>query len=161
MLCGLADLGKVELVDLVVEQVVDGISECAFKSRGRRQSGSERNVSGEDSVKALYLSATLHGFPAHTEDVAGPLLLRLVLLVESELDIFIIVKRESLYFLRSVQLDLSHDSAINGSRENVTTVVVSVFTDKIDAASRSEHFAFSAEESLEFLSDSCFHFHIM
>lgn len=34
MLGGLTDLGKVKLVDLVVEQVVDGVGESALKGSG-------------------------------------------------------------------------------------------------------------------------------
>ena len=161
MLCGLADLGQVKLVDLVVEQVVDGVGESALKGSGRRQTRSQRNVSREHGVKTLDLTAALHSLTADTKDVACPLLLRLILFLQAKFNIFIIVNRESLDFPCAIDFDLGHDATVDRARENISSIVVSVLTDEVDTTRRGENFAFRAEESAEFLSDSGFHFHIM
>ena len=84
MLGALAYLGKFEKIYVISEQVVDSKGEAALESGRRRQTGAERNISCKHCIEALNLASTLDGFAADAEDIAAPLLLRLVLLVEAE-----------------------------------------------------------------------------
>ena len=63
--------------------------------------------------------------------------------------------------LRSpVHLDFCQETLVDGSGEHITTVVVSVFADQVDAAGRSKELAISTEKHAEFLRNSVFHIHV-
>ena len=85
MLCGLADLGELELVDAVGVQFVDGKGEGALEGGRRGEAGTERYVAGEDRVEAGDFAAALGRLAANSEYVAGPGLLRFVLFLQAEL----------------------------------------------------------------------------
>ena len=157
MLGALAYLGEFELVDSVVEEFVEGECEGAFQGCGGAEACAEGNVTCEDGVESFHLAAALDGFPADAEDVAGPLLVRLVLFLEAELHVFVIVEREGAHLGRAVDLHFRHDTAVDGAGEHVTAVVVGVLTDQVDPAGRCEHRPFGTEQSLEFFLDLRLH----
>ena len=159
MFRALADLSQLELVDVVPEQLVDSESERALKRGGRRKAGAKGNISGENAVETLDFATSFDGLPADTEDVTSPLLFRLVLFFEAKLGTLVIVNRESPDFVCPVGLDLCHYTAINCSREHITTVVVGVLTDKIDSSGRGKNLTLGLVQGLEFFPDSGFHVH--
>ena len=153
----LAYLCKFELVYTVLVDVLDGKCKCALKSRRRRQSGSEGNVSRKHGVESGHLAALLDGLAADSEDVAGPGLGRLVLLIEAELHLFVIVKGESSHPVGPVDFDFRYDAAVDGSGEDISSVVVGVLTDKVDTAGGSVLDTAFTEKVFEFLVDSGSH----
>ena len=134
MFCALADAGKLEFVNSVVENLVECKCECALKCSGRRHSCSERNVTGENCVESLDLSASLDGLSANSEHISCPTLNRCVLLPESEFAVLVEIKCESLHLVGAVEPDFRHNSLVNGAREHESSVVVGVFTDEIDTS---------------------------
>ena len=59
----------------------------------------------------------------------------------------------------TVELDLGHDTLVNGPGEDIASVVVRVFTDEVDPARRGVHRAALAESREEFLVDFGLHVH--
>ena len=136
VLGGLADLGELELVDSVLEDIIERKGIGALQRRGGRKTRAEGNVTGKDGVEALYLAAALDGLAADAEDVAGPSLGRLVLFFEAEFDILVIIERIGLHLIAAVGLDGCDDALVDGAGEYVPAVVIGMFTDQIDAAGR-------------------------
>ena len=159
VLGGLADLGELELVDTVTVQLVDGKGKSALKGGRRGEARAERDVAGEDRVEAGDLAAALGRLAAYAENIAGPSLLGFVFLLESKLYELVIVEGIRLDLVRPVERYLRHDAFVNGSGEYISSVIVSMFTDKIDASCRCEHFSVAPVKGAEFLLDSLFHCH--
>ena len=142
MLRSLADLCEIKLVDPIVEQIVDSESEGTFKRCGGGKSCSERDVSCEDYVEPFYLAASFNSFAANAKDIASPLLLGNILLLEAKFDKLIIIDGESVDFLHAVWLDCGNDSAVDCSGEYISSVIVCMFAYQIDSARRSIKVAF-------------------
>ena len=159
VLGALADLGEFELVDgPAVEQVIDGESEGALKGGRRREACAERHVAGKNGIEAFNLAATLDGFAAHAEDVASPESFRLVRLFKSEFGIFVEVQGVSPDLIGSVRLDFSHYALVDGSREDVASVVVGVLADEVDTSGGSIDRCALPEERDKFFVNSVLHF---
>ena len=158
VLRALAYLGQLEFLYLVVvEQIVDGEGEGALQGSRRTEAGAKGNVSGEDGVEAFHLAAALDGFTAYAKHVAGPGFLGFVLFLEAELRHLVKVKGVNLHLVRSVGLDGGHDAEVDGPGEHVTTVVVRVLANQVDAAGRCIKNTFLSKEGFEFFLDFGFH----
>ena len=157
MLCALAYLGELELVDAVAEEFVDGESEGALEGCRGRKAGAERDVTCEHGVEAFHLATPLEGLAAHSEDISCPGLDGGILLFETEFHKLVIVKGIGTDFLLSVEPYLCEDSAVDGAGEHIAAVVVGVFADEVDAAGRCEEAAVSAVKCPEFFLDLGFH----
>ena len=59
----------------------------------------------------------------------------------------------------SIQLDFCDNTLVNGTREYISSVVVSMFSDKIDSTGRCEHLSVSTIQDFELVLNSGFHFH--
>ena len=59
----------------------------------------------------------------------------------------------------SVEFDFNDDALVDGAREHITSIVVSVLSDEVDSSGRCEHIAVRTIEEFEFLLNSGFHFH--
>ena len=157
---GLADLGQLELVDTVVEQVVQGKSESAFQGCRRGEAGAQRDVTRENRAETMHLATALDHLPAHPEQIAGPALVGLVFLVQAKFAILVMMHRICLDLLRSVHHDFRHNTLIDGSREHIATIVVRVLANQIHASGRCENGTVLSEQGPEFFLDFFFHFHI-
>ena len=154
----LAYAGELEFVDSVsVEEVVEGESEAAFEGCRRAKASPEGYISGENGVEAFYDASTFDSFAADTEYVSSPLLFRSVFFVESKFGVVVDVDREYAHFFGVVGADSRHDNFIDSTGENVTAVVVGVFTDKVDTTGRSVKDAFATEMIFELALDFFFH----
>ena len=158
VLGALADLCQLELVDFVfIEQVVEGKGKARLQRCGRRKAGAQRHIAGKYRIKALYRATALDGLAANAEDIACPLLLRCVLLVEAELTVGVHVHTENTHLVGAVDVDCSHDILIDSPREHKATVIVGVFTNQVNAASRCIYHAIGAKALLELLFNFLFH----
>ena len=156
----LADPGQFELVDAVAENLVQGKGVGALEGRAGTEAGAQGDISGKHGIEAFHLSAPLDHLAANAEDIAGPGLFGLVLLVQAELHELVLVQGEGLHLRGPIDLDGGHDAAVDGAGEDISPVVVRVFADEVDPAGGSVQIAFFAEENLEFLLDSFFHMDI-
>ena len=150
VLGALAYLGKFKEVNPVAKKVVERKGEAALECGRRRQTCSKRHIPCKNCIKALNLSAALDGLAAHAEDVAAPLLLRLILLVEPEAAGGIVIQGIEIDPGTAVRLDLGNYALVYGSRENVSPVVVCMLTDKVDSSCGSELNATLSVEGNEF-----------
>ena len=157
MFGALADLCKLELVDAIPENVVQGKSVGALEGRAGTQAGAEGDVAREHGVESLHLAAALDRFAAHAENVARPLLFGLVRLFETEFHVLVIIKGIRPDLLGAVHLDLGHDPAVDGTREHIAAVIVGMLADEVDAAGGSIKVSSFPEQGLELFLDSFFH----
>ena len=157
VLRGLAYLGKLEQVEAVAENIVQGEGEGAFESRGGGKARSQRNVSAEYGAEAFDLAAPLEHLPAHAEYVFGPLLRGRILFVQAEFCILVEVYGEHFYLVCSVGGDSGHYALVNGAWKHVSAVVVCMFTYQVYTAGGRIHVAVLAEQHLEFLLNLLFH----
>ena len=157
VLGALADSRELELVDTIVKNVVQGEGEGALEGGAGTQAGAQGHVAREHGVEALHLAAALDGLAADAENVARPLLLGLVLLLEAELHVFVVIEGVGPHFRGAVDLDRGHDAAIDGAREDVAAVIIRMFADQVDASRGGIYVTFGAEQGLEFFLDFGFH----
>ena len=157
MLGALADLGEFELVDAVVEEFVQSEGEGALEGCRRAEAGAEGDISRKYGVEALYLTAALDRLAADAEDVAGPLLLGCILLVEPELGLGVVVEAVGAYLAGAVEFDLGNYAFVDGAGEYVAAVIVGVFAYEVDTACGGELGAAFSEEGDELLVDLGFH----
>ena len=157
MLRALTDLGQLELVDPVGIELIDRERERALKGCGRRKAGAQRHIAGKDRVESGHLAAALDRLPADAEDIAGPLLRRLILFVQAELRVLIVVQREGTDLIGAVEADFRHNALVNGTRENIATVIIGMLTDQVDATRGSKESSLAAEALLEFCCNFFFH----
>ena len=157
VLCALTDARKLELVDSEVKEIIEGISESAFKSCRRRHSCSERNVTGKNSVESGNLSASLDDLAAYSEDIACPALMWSILLIKSEFAILIKVESKSMHLISAVKLDLGNHSLVDSTWEYESSIVISMFSDKVYASCGCKELTLGIEKGLEFFRNSCLH----
>ena len=154
----LTDLGEFKLVDLVViEQVVQGKGKTRLQCCRRRQSCAQGHIAGKHGIKALHCATTLDGLAAHTEDVACPLLLRSILLIETELTVSVHVHTVNAHLGSAVDIDCSHDVLVNGSGEHKSAIIVGVFADEVNTTGRCIDDAIGTETLLELRLNLFFH----
>ena len=157
MLCALAYLGKFELVDIVVEQFVEGEGEAALEGGRRRKACTQRNVACEHGVEALHGAAALDGFAADAKDVAGPLLFGLVFLAKAEDGLVFVVQAVHVDSVLAVGFDFRDYAFVDGAGEHVAAVVVGVLADEVDAPCGCEYSAAFSEKFDKFGMDFLLH----
>ena len=158
MLSALADLSQFEFVDLVVvEQVVEGKGKARLQGCRRRKARAQRYIAGKYRVKALYRAATLNRLAANAKDIACPLLLRCVFLIEAELAVGVHVHTVNTHLIGAVDVDCSHDVLIDSTREHKTAVIVGVLTNQVNTSRRCIYHAIGAKALLELFFNLLFH----
>ena len=137
VLRGLAYLCQLELVDLVfAEQIVQCIGIRTFQCSGRRHSRTQGYVTGKSRIESLYFHTPLNHFAAYAEDVSCPACAGSIFLVQTELDVVFQVDGVSFHCVGAVGLYFCNHAFVDCSGEYKTTVVVSMFTDEVDATRR-------------------------
>ena len=157
VLGALSDLRQFKLVDVVAERIVQGKGEAALEGGGRRKTRAEGNVTRKNGIESLHGTAALDRLAAHAEDVAGPRLCGLVLLVQAKDGFLVVIEGESAHLVRSIEFERRHNTFVDGAGEHIAAVIVGMFADKVDTARRCIQRCARPVEGFEFFQNFCFH----
>ena len=155
----LADAGELEPVETVAHELVERKRETAFQSGRRRKTCPEGYIACKCGIETFNPSSPLEGFAAYAENISRPSLPRHVLFAEAELGGFAVVKGPDPDPVRPVQSYPRGDTLVYGSRKDISSVIVGMFTYQVDASRSGIEGSSPTVVFREFRIDSLNHVH--